>query len=78
MRKSLGKTAKFVMALACAGIFWLPGAEFPGDAWGQMIFQSYSKPQPAPEFSLTDLQGKRVDIRESRGQVIFLNFWATW
>jgi len=32
----------------------------------------------APEFSLTDLQGRPVDLKAYRGKVVLLNFWATW
>lgn len=32
----------------------------------------------APEFALDDLTGKRVTLKELRGKVVFLNFWATW
>jgi len=35
-------------------------------------------PDPAPEFSLTGLDGKPVTLAGSRGKVILLNFWATW
>jgi cytochrome oxidase Cu insertion factor (SCO1/SenC/PrrC family) len=71
---------RVVIALACAGIFWLQGAEFSGvpNASAQGIFQAFAKPQVAPDFSLENLQGKRVDMRDHRGQVILLNFWATW
>ena len=44
----------------------------------QSIFQSYAKPLRAPEFSLEDLQGEKIDIRDYKGRVILLNFWATW
>jgi cytochrome oxidase Cu insertion factor (SCO1/SenC/PrrC family) len=44
----------------------------------QNIFQSYAKPLRVPEFSLEDLQGKTVDIRDYKGKAIVLNFWATW
>ncbi|MHA4845186.1 TlpA family protein disulfide reductase [Flavitalea antarctica] len=27
---------------------------------------------------LTDLKGDRIDLRDFKGKVIFLNFWATW
>lgn len=33
---------------------------------------------PAPEFSLTDLSGKKLDLAAYRGKVVLLNFWATW
>ncbi len=32
----------------------------------------------APDFSLQDLNGKKVQIKQYKGKVIFLNFWATW
>jgi peroxiredoxin len=32
----------------------------------------------APPFNLEDLKGKRVDLKQFKGQVVFLNFWATW
>ena len=65
----------FVMVCTCAGFFFLQGLQY---ASGQTTFQAYAQPQASPVFSLEDLQGKRVDIREHQGQVILLNFWATW
>jgi len=32
----------------------------------------------APAFTLKDLRGKEVSLKDFRGQVILLNFWATW
>src|SRR4030043_372060 len=32
----------------------------------------------APDLSLKDLNGKEVEIKQFKGKVIFLNFWATW
>ncbi|MDQ3818721.1 MAG: TlpA family protein disulfide reductase [Acidobacteriota bacterium] len=32
----------------------------------------------APDFTLTDLEGNRVDLKSFRGRVVLLNFWATW
>jgi len=34
--------------------------------------------QPAPDFSLRDLRKRRHTLRQYRGKVILLNFWATW
>ena len=33
---------------------------------------------PAPPFRLTDLHGKSVALSDFKGQVVLLNFWATW
>ncbi len=33
---------------------------------------------PAPDFSLVDMQGKTWTLSELKGQVVFINFWATW
>lgn len=32
----------------------------------------------APDFSLKDLIGNKVELNQFKGKVIFLNFWATW
>jgi peroxiredoxin len=34
--------------------------------------------KPAPEFSLTDLQGTALSLSSYKGKVLVLNFWATW
>jgi len=32
----------------------------------------------APHFSLDNLDGKKVELKQYRGKIVFLNFWATW
>lgn len=34
--------------------------------------------QPLADFALTDLQGKTVQLSALRGNVVFINVWATW
>lgn len=34
--------------------------------------------ETAAQFTLTDLNGKRVSLSALRGKVVFLNLWATW
>ena len=33
---------------------------------------------PAAEFSLPDLNGQRQSLSQYRGNIVLLNFWATW
>jgi peroxiredoxin len=33
---------------------------------------------PAPDFSLQNLDGQTVTLSALRGQVVLINFWATW
>jgi peroxiredoxin len=35
-------------------------------------------PQPAPDFALKDYAGREVRLSSLRGQVVLVNFWATW
>jgi cytochrome c biogenesis protein CcmG/thiol:disulfide interchange protein DsbE len=32
----------------------------------------------APDFSVTDLQGKTLTLADYKGKVLIINFWATW
>jgi len=34
--------------------------------------------QPAPDFTLRSSEGKNLKLSERRGEVIMVNFWATW
>ncbi|MFZ0281042.1 MAG: TlpA disulfide reductase family protein, partial [Bacteroidales bacterium] len=40
--------------------------------------QEAAKPVPAPDFSVTDLQGNALNLAAYKGKVLVINFWATW
>jgi len=45
---------------------------------GRFSIEKFDKKIVAPDFSLQDLNGRTVRLRDLRGKVVFLNFWATW
>lgn len=53
-----------LLMLIGAGVLWLRRPSLVGN--------------PAPDFSLPDLQGNMMRLRNLRGKVVFLNAWATW
>ncbi len=44
----------------------------------EVTLAGHPAPKPAPSATFTTSAGTAVDIADSRGKVIFLNFWATW
>lgn len=49
-----------------------------GDLFKKLNIEKSDKEIQAPDFTLKDLSGNTVSLRELRGKVVFLNFWATW
>lgn len=47
-------------------------------AAGRTGLTRYDQPEPAPEFSLPDLQGQTHRLSDYRGQVLVVKFWATY
>jgi thiol-disulfide isomerase/thioredoxin len=44
----------------------------------QPVIYLVGHPEAAPDFLLSNLDGKPVSLVGARGKVILLNFWATW
>jgi peroxiredoxin len=80
-----------VAILAAAVLLGLTFLGFPGrffhrderpalheDYFEKLRIEAPGKEITAPDFSLEDLSGKRINLKSFRGKVAFLNFWATW
>jgi len=61
---------KFVPLLVCAAAAAQPNLRAP--------LYPENQRKPAPAFALQDNAGKTVRISDYRGQVVVLDFWATW
>ena len=40
--------------------------------------QQMKDSSPTPDFTLSDPAGKKVSLKDFRGKLVMLNFWATW
>ncbi len=50
----------------------------PGLARAAHVVRAWPAGKPTPAFSLTDIDGKAWTLAGLRGQVIVINFWASW
>lgn len=69
-------------AIGLAYLYGFPPDEAASGSTGQVTAgQATPAPvegSPAPEFSLQNLDGETVALADYRGEVVLLNFWATW
>ena len=47
-------------------------------AAGRFVAVNPPEPAPAAAFSLEDTEGKTVSLSDFKGQVLLIDFWATW
>jgi thiol-disulfide isomerase/thioredoxin len=43
-----------------------------------LALAAFSKEPPKAELNLKDATGQKVSLRDLRGKIVVLNFWATW
>lgn len=67
-----------LMVVIVAGLLILSKfqGKFPAGRAGTAV--AATKGHTAPDFALTDLQGRSVKLSDLRGKAVVLNFWATW
>lgn len=61
----LVRSVKFILVLSCCLLF--STSVWSAEASG-----------PAPDFTLKQLNGKNLKLSEQAGNVVLINFWASW
>lgn len=68
-RPKAGILLAFAAVLALLGLL----------AWGLARVQAGPRDQGrAPDFAITGFDGRKASLSELRGQVVIINFWASW
>ncbi len=65
-------------ALAALAVFALAGCNSSRKAPAEAAVKPDKDRKPAPAFTLKDSEGRRVSLADFQGQVVLLDFWATW
>lgn len=74
----------FLLAAQGALAIWLAAMLLPSMSdrpplSGDMrTFDLSQPPSPAPDISFSDLSGNTLGLKDFRGQVVLINYWATW
>jgi peroxiredoxin len=83
LRKRYSVLARWIpVSLLLIGVIILSCSkkETSGDKTGEVkkTGEGISEGEVAPDFTLKDLRREEVSLKEFRGKVVLLNFWATW
>jgi len=84
-----GPLAYEFMAYALArdfrkGLYEEFGEKCPYPDIAQLVKKKYKQMEgmlegnPAPDFTLPDVNGKQVSLKDLRGKYLYIDFWATW
>lgn len=79
MHKSLNAALVIaITALTLGATWWMDGYRGVAQSTGTAPAETKSAYEPAPDITLTDMNGKPVRLRDYKGKIVLLNFWATW
>jgi thiol-disulfide isomerase/thioredoxin len=84
MNKRLGTSLLAAAAGVAVGallVFLIPGEapqDGPPDLGEALAAYETVDPTPAPEISFSDAAGNTLSLDDFAGEVVVLNFWATW
>ncbi len=75
-RLSALRSVSFALASAVSVLIATPA--FAGDPFADLDLIRPRQPSPAPELRVPRLGSGSLSLKELRGHLVFLNFWATW
>ena len=75
-----GDMTRYLKVFMAAAILCIPGWGAFGEPCqaASTVFHSYAKPVSPPDFTVEDLNGKKINFKDASGEVVLVNFWATW
>src|SRR3990170_1039148 len=69
---------KSILGIILAALLLTPGVLNAKDDLWQEFGLTRIGPASAPDFTLEDVSGKKMSLKDFKGKVVVLNFWATW
>jgi peroxiredoxin len=67
-----------IVLLLALGVMWIALSRDPGGIAADAPPALPQKGFATPDFELETLDGRTIVLSELRGQVVLINFWATW
>jgi thiol-disulfide isomerase/thioredoxin len=69
-----------IVAAVWIGMRRIPSADAPAgpETTEAVTLRFFKDPATVPDFTVVDLDGRRVSLADARGKVVIVNFWATW
>lgn len=77
-RRSIFAIVAFILLLTAAYIGYVVLSETYGESTLDTTTTSSAIGQPVPNFTVTDVSGKSVSLKDFLGKPVVINFWASW
>jgi len=69
---------RFAMVLVSVIVTFWSGVPIVQAQFSEAGVEKFRVPVEAPAFTLTEVGGGKISIKELRGKIILLNFFASW